>query len=45
MYYERSNTQHVVTSMEKNTVFIIVIISVFAATAKPYFYYFYDSDV
>jgi hypothetical protein len=45
MYYERSNTQHVVTSMEKNTVFIIVIISIFSATAKPYLYYFYDSDV
>jgi len=44
MYYERSNTQYVSMLMERNTVYIIVIISIFVATVEPYFYYFYDSD-
>lgn len=45
MYYETSNTQHVVMLMERITVFIIVSISIFAATLRPYLYYFYEPNV
>jgi hypothetical protein len=45
MCNEGSNNQYVVMLMERNTVFIIVIINIFAGTVRLYFYYFYESDV